>query len=549
MVECNYETGKFYLDVHEIDDLKLPDGLKMEEYEVYPRKKYKISDLIELWLVINDTFIVVGEKVINMCKRLAITLDEEMLEATRDLDDLDDIIYVTNNISPKFKRHFKTRELVSGEEEFWAHCSNVQAWYDMGYDMRVIDSRLGARILKAVSDAGDPDAKMIFQAQMRDRLDAGFVFGNTNVISVALNCKWALDEIAGPEWWDRAFNKLPNDDKIREFAKLILYYKDRYEKARHMIPRWVLDVVDEMPDHLMVRDESEGNITRLFINLHERGFRGKENYLEIWNLRKDAISLPKGGPLVGVKRIDLANFKPSINNFAWILDMVKEPREIESFQCNNTGISSADALNRLENVLEISIIAERNLTKIPYLPKCKRLVKLSLRRCINLETTGIPGDLPALKSLCINNFVFEQGRDRGVMNSKISIIEGINHLNSIQELSLAWNRIETIDGVRGMENLRVLDLSVNRLGDLDLDLIHNLPRLECILLHSNLLDGRGIDDKFLELASIPNIKKFSCDKYVYGTIKDQMLENGWQIGRIQHFTNLKQGSGLFFRNV
>ncbi|MHA1683219.1 MAG: leucine-rich repeat domain-containing protein [Promethearchaeota archaeon] len=552
MVECKYESGRFYLDCHDIDDAGLPHGLEMEEYEVHPRKKYNVSDLIELWLVVNDTFIIVDGKVLNMCKHLAITMDDAMLEATADLETIDDIISMAKKLVPEREMRRKVRELVSGEEEFWAHCSNVQAWYDMGYDMRVIDSRLGARILEAMSEAGDPNAKQIFQTQMRDRLEAGFASGNSNIISVAFDCKWALEEIAEPEWWDHAFNKLPNDDKIREFAKIILYYMRLHKEYEYMVPQWVLDIIDEVPDHILVKGEDDagdgfGKISRIFIDHGATSFKGKDKILQIHKIGRDTITLPKSGRLAGVKQLEIISTRPAVKEFNWAIDLLKDPLNIEKFRATNTGVESISSLNRLENVREIYISYEDNLKDISGISRCNKLETLRVRWCFNLESTKILGDLPALVSLYIDNQLIK--KCNGYRGGIISAIEGINHLNSIQELSLAWNRIETIDGVRGMDNLRMLDLSANQLIDIDLGTIGDLRNLECIMLHINPLDTERIQDKFLELAEIPHIMKFSCDDPVYWKIRDQMLESGWKCGEVHTPNNFHRHSHFFLRTV
>ena len=59
------------------------------------------------------------------------------------------------------------------EVEFWGHCSNLQVWYEYGYDTRLLHSNLAFPLLKKLSEAGDPLAKKVFQKEIIKRYENG----------------------------------------------------------------------------------------------------------------------------------------------------------------------------------------------------------------------------------------------------------------------------------------------------------------------------------------------------------------------------------------
>lgn len=61
------------------------------------------------------------------------------------------------------------------ETEFWGHCSNLQAWYENGYDTRLIHRNLAFPLLRELTDAGDPLAKRVFREEIAQRLESGFL--------------------------------------------------------------------------------------------------------------------------------------------------------------------------------------------------------------------------------------------------------------------------------------------------------------------------------------------------------------------------------------
>ncbi len=64
---------------------------------------------------------------------------------------------------------------ITKEQEFWAHCSNLQAWAENGYDTRLLHSNLSFPLLKKLTEVGDTKARKIFKDEIAQRFVRGYI--------------------------------------------------------------------------------------------------------------------------------------------------------------------------------------------------------------------------------------------------------------------------------------------------------------------------------------------------------------------------------------
>ena len=62
---------------------------------------------------------------------------------------------------------------IDSEVEFWAHCSNLQAWAENNYDTQMLHANLSFPLLKKLTIAGDPLAKEVFKMEILKRFKSG----------------------------------------------------------------------------------------------------------------------------------------------------------------------------------------------------------------------------------------------------------------------------------------------------------------------------------------------------------------------------------------
>ena len=137
-------------------------------------KKFKINDYISLRLEKDKTNVYInGEKIIQ-CKYLllqdpddkSLVDDEDFLSIDRLSEKLDKTLELDDSVEAQ---NYK----IDSEIEFWAHCSNIQAWAENNYDTQMLHSNLSFPLLKKLTIAGDPVAKEVFKIEIFKRFKSG----------------------------------------------------------------------------------------------------------------------------------------------------------------------------------------------------------------------------------------------------------------------------------------------------------------------------------------------------------------------------------------
>jgi len=137
----------------------------MEGYE----KEQKMNKYLSVRLVEGLTEVFVGEKRIDQCKLVLMNFPKEKAEELGRFETIDEL----SEFAEKNELDFTPE--ITPEEEFWAHCSAIQAWVESGYDTRVLDMRLAFPILKELTKLGDTQARKKFKDEIFERFSSGYV--------------------------------------------------------------------------------------------------------------------------------------------------------------------------------------------------------------------------------------------------------------------------------------------------------------------------------------------------------------------------------------
>jgi len=137
---------------------------------VVAKKEFRINEHIVLKLEFKKTNIYIGNHLFRQCKYLFINLpqdDDQQAEITS-IDD------AAETLSSKLERNIRPRKMgMSSEQEFWGHCSNMQAWAENDYDTRLIHRSLAFPLLKKLVERGDVKAKKRFEHEIASRFSEG----------------------------------------------------------------------------------------------------------------------------------------------------------------------------------------------------------------------------------------------------------------------------------------------------------------------------------------------------------------------------------------
>ena len=118
------------------------------------------------------TIIYINGKRFNQCKYILLDIPLDNVEAYDSIQSIDEASESLDRSLEIFDGHLMN---ISPDTEFWAHCSNLQAWADNEYDTRLLHSNLAFPMLKELTEAGDPVAKRVYKEEIASRFTSGHV--------------------------------------------------------------------------------------------------------------------------------------------------------------------------------------------------------------------------------------------------------------------------------------------------------------------------------------------------------------------------------------
>ncbi|MHA1319232.1 MAG: tetratricopeptide repeat protein [Promethearchaeota archaeon] len=133
--------------------------------------EFKINEYITLKLEHNQTVIYVKNERFNQCKKILFT-NPHHNEKQKIIDSIDEAVEILSQTPPLDYR--SGGFYITPETEFWAHCSNLQAWVENDYDTRLMHSNLAFPLLKKLVDFGDMKAFNVFKEEIARRFLSGF---------------------------------------------------------------------------------------------------------------------------------------------------------------------------------------------------------------------------------------------------------------------------------------------------------------------------------------------------------------------------------------
>ena len=142
----------------------------------------KINSYITLKLKNGQTHIYVNGKRFIQCIRLILNIPIHNVQLYDEIDSIDEAanLYSRHEYLNRFARDFmlgrvaNSSQAITPEQEFWGHCSNIQAWVEHNYDTRILMSNISFPLLRELAKAGDPTAIKVFKEEIALRLESGY---------------------------------------------------------------------------------------------------------------------------------------------------------------------------------------------------------------------------------------------------------------------------------------------------------------------------------------------------------------------------------------
>ncbi len=181
--EANKKQKSMNLD--EIKEIKRI--LKISESYSRRLEKFKIIEkeinpYITLKLEHRRTFIYVNGKRFIQCIRLILNIPKIDVPLYDEIDSIDEAAKMYSNhihknriirgamAFPEPNQHHN----ITPEQEFWGHCSNIQAWIEHDYDTRILMSNISFPLLRELTKAGDLKARRVYKEEIALRLESGY---------------------------------------------------------------------------------------------------------------------------------------------------------------------------------------------------------------------------------------------------------------------------------------------------------------------------------------------------------------------------------------
>lgn len=140
------------------------------------KKEFKVNEYLTLKLEGGRTFIYVKGKLFRQCIRLVIHIPVGEVEQYDQIDSIDEAFELYRRLDEKQFYSEDNKLVITPEEEFWGHCSNIQAWVEHDYDIRLLHSNLAFPLLKALAKEGLDRARMRFKFEIMKRFEIGSPF-------------------------------------------------------------------------------------------------------------------------------------------------------------------------------------------------------------------------------------------------------------------------------------------------------------------------------------------------------------------------------------
>jgi len=192
---------------------------------------YVITNNIEVKLEGSRTFLYInGEKFIE-CMRLVLQIP---LGKISDYDFVGSI----DDLSENYKTFLEGEiyegggsHSISPEQEFWGHCSNIQAWVEHDYDSRLIHSNLAFPILRRLSQEGVKRAQVKYAEEVVKRV---MLYNKNTFIYLCLEGHvhsipdYLMEDIYisdSRKWNELLFKTIQDKDLMVRYSSIFLFDK------------------------------------------------------------------------------------------------------------------------------------------------------------------------------------------------------------------------------------------------------------------------------------------------------------------------------------
>lgn len=175
----------------------------------------ELNKLISLKLESKQCNIYINKELFRNCKILILNIPIDDVAKFDDITSIDHLKETMSSKGIKYESHYQKRneDLITPEEEFQAHASNLMAWIENEYNTAIIDSRLAFPLLKELIRHEDPLALKVYKDEFMKRFEEGIF--STQIFLLEQNkellTKFTFEEL---EVLEECISKQINNNKV-----------------------------------------------------------------------------------------------------------------------------------------------------------------------------------------------------------------------------------------------------------------------------------------------------------------------------------------------
>jgi hypothetical protein len=418
-------------------------------------KEFQINKYLKLQFNEGKTNIYINDQLFRKCKFLLINIKSNNVSRFEDIKSIDEAELI---LDATLEEERLEGYEIKPEEEFWAHCSNLQAWAKHRYDTRLLHRTLAFPILKELTDLGDPEAKVVFKEEIISRFENGYPSVVRYLIREGFIRNYVKEEL---------IETLLDAEEVANLRNLEILSKTKME---------IVEEIDMFYGGSQYAVEFNKN---KLIGLELRHLNIEQFPYEITELASLQKLLLERNILREVpKEIgDLQNLRElnfSENQLESLPEEIGSIKSLESLFLNGNKFKIfPEVVTRLKNLKYLSL-SKNHISKIP--ESISNLENLKILALNNNRISKLPesiGNLKSLELLFLGN------------NRLASLPRSIEKLTSLKELELRSNKLVSFpESLFRLHNLKKLDVSEND--------IYQIPNLLKLL---NYLDIFEYDKK------------------------------------------------------
>jgi len=418
--------------------------------------EFQVNEYLSLRLEDNRTNIYIGGKLFRHCKFLLINIPVDKLDFLDELESIDEAAEKLDHSLEPLREKKQIVYTISPEVEFWGHCSNLQVWYENGYNSRLLHSNLAFPLLRELSRVGDPQAKKIFKEEIAERY-------NYSIESVReyLRSEHFLRNLSTEE-----FLGLIQDETDREVIEQLREDYPPFESSERQGSMIKLNL-----------DIKNGNVVKL--DLRGLKLRYIPNYLrKLTKLEHLNISYNLLDTFPDWFR-ELQNLKVLIitnNQFKTLPIEIGELKNLEELHAQRNQLEKLpDVIGNLQS-LKILELYQNNLERIP--ESIGNLINLKTLVLYENKIVRLPESITNLRS--IENILLSDNQLKDLPDS-------FNNLKELKGLFLGKNNLKNLPSSIGdLKSLEIISIADNPIFFLPKSL-YNLPKLRKLYINNTLL--------------------------------------------------------------